>query len=346
MTMSDSTAVRVALIGYGFVGQKFHAPLIASTRELRLAVVASRQKERVLSALPDVEVTDAQTALAHRDIELVVIASPNDSHFSLARVALQAGKHVIVDKPFTTTLAEARQLADLARASGRLLSVFQNRRWDSDFLTVKAVISEGLLGEVLHFESRIDRFRPQIRDRWRERPGPGSGLWFDLGPHLVDQALQLFGMPQQISATLCRQRPTAQTDDWAHVILDYGRRKIILHCSLLAASGSPRFMVHGMNASVIKRLPDQQESQLLAGLKPGDRRWGVDADFALMFDSSGSGPREIEPRRGDYREFYRAIARALTAGGPNPVTPEEAIQVMTIMEAAVRSSDRGRNVPV
>jgi predicted dehydrogenase len=343
--MSDST-VNVALIGYGFAGQRFHVPLIASTRELRLAVVASRQRELVMSALPDVEVTDAQTALMHRNIDLVVIASPNDSHFSLARDALQAGKHVIVDKPFTTTLAEARQLADLAHASGRLLSVFQNRRWDSDFLTVRAVISEGLLGEVLHFESRIDRFRPQIRDRWRERAGPGSGLWFDLGPHLVDQALQLFGMPRQISATLCRQRPAAQTDDWAHVILDYGRRQIILHCSLLAASGSPRFMVHGMNASVMKRLPDQQEAQLLAGMKPGDQGWGVDADFALLYDGSGGGPREIETRRGDYREFYRAIARALTAGGPNPVTPEEAIQVMTIMEAAVRSSDRGQKIPV
>jgi len=337
------TDIRVALVGYGFVGRTVHAPLIEATPGLRLAIVASRQREIVLSELAAVEVTDPDTAFAHENIDLVVIASPNDSHFSLARAALQAGKHVVVDKPFTTTLREARELTALSHAQGRLLSVFQNRRWDSDFLTVRTVIEQGVMGDVLHFESHMDRFRPQVRDRWRELPGPGSGLWFDVGPHLVDQALQVFGMPQEITATLANQRVGAQTDDWAHVLLDYGRRKVILHCSLLVASGSPRFTVHGTRGSLIKRLPDQQESQLRAGMRPDDPQWGIDSDCASFYDGE-SPPREIASQRGDYGEYYRAIVMALNTGSPSPVSPEEAINVMTILEAAARSSAEGTTV--
>jgi predicted dehydrogenase len=336
--------IRVALIGYGFVGKTFHVPLIEATPGLRLAVVASRQKEVVLSELPAVEVTDPQTALAHENVDLVVIASPNDSHFSLARAALHAGKHVVVDKPFTTTVAEAQELSALAEAQDCLLSVFHNRRWDSDFLTVRTIIEQGLLGEVVHFESHMDRFRPEIRDRWRERPGPGSGLWFDLGPHLIDQALQLFGMPQNIAATLANQRAGAQTDDWAHVLLDYGSCKVILHGSLLAASGSPRFTVHGVRGSLIKRLPDPQESQLRAGMRPNDPRWGMDPDCASFFDGQGGPPQQIESQRGDYRQYYRAIVLALNTGSPNPVAPKDAINVMTVLEAAMRSSVTGTTI--
>jgi predicted dehydrogenase len=337
--------IRVALIGYGFVGKNVHVPLIRATPGLRLAIVASGQKEIVLSELPGVEVTDPQAALADKNIDLVVIASPNDSHFPLARAALEAGKNVIVDKPFTTTVAEARELSALSRAQSRLLSVFHNRRWDSDFLTVRNVIQQGILGEVLHVESHMDRFRPHVRDRWRERPGPGSGLWFDLGPHLVDQALQLFGMPRKVRATIAHQRIGAQTDDWADVLLDYGRLKVILHCSLLAASGSPRFTVHGTDGSLIKRSPDQQESQLLAGIKPDDARWGMDSDFAAFFDGRNGAPHQIEPQRGDYTQYYREIAMALiTAGHPNPVAPDDAIAVMRVLEAAISSSARGDTV--
>jgi predicted dehydrogenase len=332
------------LIGYGFAGKTLHVPLIEATPGLRLAVVASRQKETVLSELPAVQVTDPQTALAHENVDLVVIASPNDSHFSLARAALQAGKHVVVDKPFTTTLGEARELSALSYAQGCLLSVFHNRRWDSDFLTVRTVIEQGLLGDVLHFESRMDRFRPQVRDRWREQPGPGSGLWFDVGPHLIDQALQLFGLPENLTATLANQRAGAQTDDWAHVLLNYGRRKVILHCSLLVASGSPRFMVHGTRGSLIKRLPDPQESQLRAGMRPNDPHWGMDPDCGSLLDGQGSS-REIACQRGDYGQYYRQLVSALK-GSANPVVPEDAINVMTVLEAAARSSAEGVTVSV
>ena len=205
--------IRTALIGFGFVGKTFHAPLIRSVPGLKLSVVSSRHPEKVWEDLPGVQVmADPEEAATHADVDLVVIASPNETHVPLATAALSAGKHVIVDKPFTITLAEARRLGELSRAKQRLLSVFQNRRWDSEFLGARAIIEERRLGEVLHFESHIDRFRSEVRQRWREVAGPGAGLWYDLGPHLVDQTLQLFGLPKNVSAKLVssalRRRPT------------------------------------------------------------------------------------------------------------------------------------------
>ena len=194
----SAPSIHVALIGYGFAGHTFHAPLIAATPGLRLSVVGSRDAGKVQADHPEVAVlADPFAAATDARADLVVIATPNDSHAPLARAALAAGKHVVVDKPFTLDLAQARGLAALAAQHGRLLSVFQNRRWDSDYLGIRQVIDDGLLGEVAHFESHIDRYRPQVRERWREQAGPGSGLWWDLGPHLVDQALHLFGLPQK-----------------------------------------------------------------------------------------------------------------------------------------------------
>ena len=185
--------VRVALIGFGFVGKTFHAPLIQSVPGLELTLVSSRHPELVRKSLPQAQVLDEPEDVAkHAGVDLVVIASPNETHVPLATAALNAGKHVIVDKPFTITLAEARRLRDLSRSKGRLLSVFQNRRWDSEFLGARQVIEDGRVGEVRHFESHFDRFRPEIRDRWREAGGPGAGLWYELGPHLADQALPAF----------------------------------------------------------------------------------------------------------------------------------------------------------
>jgi predicted dehydrogenase len=336
---------RVALIGYGFAGKTFHAPLIEATDGLKLTIVASRQPEAVLADYKNVAVTNPEAAVVHPDIDLVVIASPNDTHFSLAQKALQAGKHTIVDKPFTTTLAEAHALAALATKQNRVLSVFQNRRWDSDFLTVKAVMEQDLLGEVLHFESHIDRFRPEVRTRWREQPGPGSGLWFDIGPHLIDQALHLFGLPEGVNAVMAQQRAQAQTDDWAHVVLDYGRRKVILHASILAAGGTARFTVHGTRGTLVKRFIDQQEKQLIAGIRPSHANWGLDPDNAIFFDGAGS-TQEIKSQRGDYRRYYSAIAEAIAGQAANPVPPDQAIAVMTILETAFQSAAQGRALPV
>ena len=203
----------VALLGYGYAGRTFHAPLIVSVPGLRLTAVGSGNPAKVHVDLPEADVGTVEEVLARPGIDVVVIATPNDTHVDLARRALEAGKHVVVDKPFTLTLAEARELALLAGRTGRQLSVFHNRRWDADFLTVQRLIAGGELGEIVHFEAHFDRYRPEVRPRRRETSVPGGGLWYDLGPHLVDQALRLFGPPSAVYGDLTRQREGAQAID-------------------------------------------------------------------------------------------------------------------------------------
>jgi predicted dehydrogenase len=306
-------------------------------------VVASRDSAKVHADLPEVAVIGDPMDMTAQDIDLIVIASPNDSHAPHARAALAAGKHVVVDKPFTLDVVEARELVDLAEQQNRLVSVFQNRRWDSDFLSIKQGIVNGLVGAVKHFESHIDRFRPTVRHRWRESDGPGSGIWFDLGPHLVDQALQLFGLPDRVQASLALQRAGAQSDDWAHVLLEYGSCRVILHAGMLVAGGSSRFVVHGDKGSLVKRKPDQQEPQLLAGMRPGSADWGTDADDMLLYDGSGE-EQTIPAVSGDQRLYYRGIAEALRGKAANPVTPAQAIAVMAVIQSASLSARSGQSV--
>ncbi|MBN9414237.1 MAG: oxidoreductase [Candidatus Eremiobacteraeota bacterium] len=326
--------VRVGLIGYGFVGQTFHAPLIQSTPELELAVVASSRPDQVQADLPEVEVSTPQALLARPDLDLVVIASPNETHFPLARTALMSGKHVVVDKPFTLDLAEAQELISLT--GDRVLSVFHNRRWDSDYLAVRAAIADGLIGRVVHFESHFDRYRPEVRDRWRERQGPGSGVWFDLGPHLLDQALQLLGQPLEVETTLARHRPGAQTDDWAHCLLRYEGCCAVLHASMLVASGSPRFVVHGEKGSLIKRQGDLQEAQLKAGFRPGSEDWGYDPDPLEFWNSAGQ-MTPLQAPRGCQQAYYAQVRDAVLGRGPNPVTAQQALDVMRILDGPKRT---------
>ncbi|HED4182478.1 oxidoreductase [Enterobacter mori] len=339
--MNKAKTINIALIGYGFVGKTFHAPLIQSIEGLTLAVVSSRDEEKVKRDLPDVlVVATPEEAIQHPDVDLVVIASPNATHAPLAALALNAGKHVVVDKPFTLDMQEARELIALADEKQRLLSVFHNRRWDSDFLGIKQVIEEGRLGKVKLFESHIDRFRPEVRVRWREQNVPGSGLWFDLGPHLIDQTLQLFGLPQSVQGNIATLRDGAEINDWAHVVLNYPEHKVILHASMLVAGGTSRFTVHGDKASVVKARIDQQEAQLLAGVIPGSESWGEDSDDMVLFDAAGDATRLKTPK-GDQRQYYINVRDALTGTIGNPVHPVEALAVMAVLEAAVRSSETG-----
>ncbi|QQP99401.1 oxidoreductase [Lysobacter enzymogenes] len=341
--MSEPTPLRVALIGYGFAGKTFHAPLIAATPGLELAVVGSSDAAKVGADLPAVAVVaDPLQAATDARAELVVIATPNHSHAPLARAAMAAGKHVVVDKPFTLNLAEARELAALAQRHDRLLSVFQNRRWDSDYLGIKQAVESGRLGAIAHFESHIDRFRPQVRERWREQAGPGTGVWWDLGPHLADQALQLFGPPERVFASLALQREGAVVADWAHVVLEYPRLRAILHAGMLAAGGSPRFLVHGSSGSLLKAHADRQEAQLLAGLTPGAPGWGEDPDPLHWF-----GPARAEhwpTPAGDQRGYYAAVRDAIRGQGLNPVPPEQAVALMAVLEAAAESAAQGRAI--
>jgi predicted dehydrogenase len=337
--------IRVALIGYGYVGRTFHVPLIRATPGLELVAIASSRPERVHADLPGIPVVASpEEAVALPSIDLVVIATPNDTHVSIATTALNAGKHVVLEKPLAPTLDEARALASLAKSTQRVLTVFQNRRWDGDFLAITDLLARNALGEVSHFESHFDRYRPLVRDRWRERAGVGSGLWFDLGPHLIDQALRLFGLPDRVTASLAAQRDGAQSDDWAHAILEYPRLRVILHTSVLVAARMPRFIVHGRTGSWIKYGVDAQERLLIAALTPDGAASIDDGERAVLVDAMSGTEKEIAISCGDYRQFYLQVRDALNGAGSNPVPPEQVVPVIAVLEAAIRSSAEGRAI--
>lgn len=344
MTVGED--IRVALIGYGYAGKTLHAPLIQSVPGLQLVVVGSSRPDKVLADLPGVMVCSAEEAATHPDVDLIVIATPNDSHFPLASAALLAGKHVVVDKPFTVTLAEARGLVSLAEKQERLLSVFHNRRWESESLAAKAVVESGALGEIVHFEAHMDRFRPVVRQRWREDTGPGAGLWFDLGPHLIDQALHLFGLPQTVNASFAVQRRGGETDDWAHVQLNYDRLRVVLHASLLAAGGVARSVLHGTRASWVKRGADVQETQLRGGMRPTETGFGVDLDPGILYDGATGEETAIPAPVGNEVAYYAGIRDAVLGLGPNPVPPEQALAVMAVLERSFESGARGQVLPL
>jgi predicted dehydrogenase len=339
----------VGLVGYGFAGQTFHAPLIAAAPGLTLTAVASSAPDRVAADWPGLPVEASPAALfARDDIALAVIATPNASHYPLASAALAAGKHVVVDKPFTVNLAEAVALRDQAAAAGLTLTVFHNRRWDGDFLTLRQLIAGGALGAVVYLESHFDRYRPLVRGRWREQAGPGSGLWYDLGPHLLDQALVLFGAPETICADLVAQRAGAVTDDYFHVQLRYGPLRVILHATMLAPAPGPRFSVHGARGSYVKLGLDTQEDQLKAGQRPPEAGWGADPlDGVLtLWSDDVSATRPLPTLPGDYPAFYTAMRDAIQGAGPNPVPPDQAITVMALLELARESAATGRTLTV
>lgn len=313
--------IHVALVGYGMAGKVFHAPVIQAVPGLRLVTILSSQPQKVHSDWPEVWVSASlEEIVENSQIDLVVIATPNNTHYELARRALEAGKHVVVDKPFTLFAHEARALQALAQAQGRVLAVFQNRRWDGDFITLRKIVEAGALGEVVYFESHFDRYRPVVQNRWREQPGPGSGLWYDLGPHLADQALLLFGWPQAVYADIGMQRYGAQADDYFHVLLRYPRLRVVLHASALVPGGSPRFVVHGTQASLVHHGLDGQEKALRAGLRPGEPAWKPDGCEAwLRRPEQAPEPVVVEP--GDYRRFYEGVRDAIQGKGPTRCRP-------------------------
>lgn len=334
--------LRVALVGYGYAGRTFHAPLIAAVDGLRLHAIVSGNGDAVRAGWPDAHhYTDLASALDDATIDLVVLATPNALHAGQAHAVLAAGKHVVVDKPFTVTVAEGEALVVHAERVGRVLSVFHNRRWDGDFLTVRALLEAGTLGEVTYLESRFDRYRPAVRDRWRERAGPGAGLWYDLGPHLVDQALLLFGPPTGITADIAALRDGAVVDDYFHVVLTYPRRRVVLHASTLVMANEARFAVHGTRGSLVTTGVDPQEDALKAGRTPGDASWGVDARPALLTVLEGEAAvrREVARIPGDYRRFYAGVRDAVLGVGANPVGGSDGVEVMRWITRALRRQD-------
>ncbi|WP_020655914.1 oxidoreductase [Massilia niastensis] len=338
--------LKVGVVGFGYASATFHAPLIRATPGLCLAAVASSAPDRVRQAVPEAEIHATPTAMYERpDIDLVVIATPNDTHFPLAREALEAGKHVVVDKPFVLDAAQARELTALAERKSLRLSVFHNRRWDGDFLTVRDLIAEGRLGRVVHFESHFDRYRPVVRTRWRESAAAGAGLWYDLGPHLLDQALQLFGKPDAIWLDVAQQRDAALADDWFHAVLKYGGMRAILHASALTAQAAPRFTIHGTEGSYVKHGLDLQEAALLAGTVQGEG-WADDPSEGLLTLRAGQGL--IEARHptcsGAYGRYYAEMRDAILLSRPVPVSAASACEVMDLIEAGTDSARCGKQI--
>jgi predicted dehydrogenase len=340
--------INTAVIGFGLAGRVFHAPMINSTEGFRLKTIYTTNSDsRALAGdlYPNTAVTaDLNEIFSDSDLHLIIIAAPNSCHYSLAEKGILAGKNVVVDKPFTIHSEDAGKLIRLAQKQQVLLSVYQNRRWDSDFRTLKKVVESGILGSLAEFESHIDKFRNYSKGNWREEDAPGSGLLYDLGPHMIDQALHLFGLPYAVTADLRIQRECAKTIDNFELILHYERLKVTLKVGMLVKIPSPRFILQGENGSFVKYGMDVQEDELAAGLTPLNKKnWGQEPKelhgriSAIVNGINIDGT--VESEAGDYREYYRNILQVLTKKGKLAVTPEQAANNIKIIEAAIRSSE-------
>lgn len=340
--------VQVGLIGYGLSGKVFHAPIIESVNGLQLKKVVSSNPQKVHADYPDAEVVaSVEELLTDEQIDLVVVATPNVTHFPYAQQALLSGKHVVVEKPFVNTSAEAEELIKLAEEKNLLLSVYQNRRWDNDFLTLKKTIESGTLGDIYSYEAHYDRYRPEVVNRWREQDLPGSGMLYDLGAHLIDQALHLFGLPKTVWGDVFKQRPDSKADDYFHLVLGYENGlRAILHSGSIVKQSGPRFQVHGSKGSFIKYGLDPQEDALRQGQKPGAPGWGKDQEQFYAEVTVGTGNLKIsgkaETLPGSYESFYKGIYDAITSGGPVPVPAVEAMNTIKVIETAIKSSREGR----
>jgi scyllo-inositol 2-dehydrogenase (NADP+) len=345
--------IDVGLIGFGLAGRSFHAPVIRAVPGLRLAAILQRSGNEAAERYPDVRIVRTlEELLAVQEIRLVVIATPNDSHYPLAQQCLAAGRDVLVDKPFTTTLEEAVALVQFAKQQGRLLTVYQNRRYDGDFQAIAQLVASGAMGRIVRFESNYDRFRPQLRaGAWRERSGPGTGIFFDIAPHLIDHALLLFGLPQALTADIRMEREGAVADDAFDLAFHYPHGlRADLRSSILAAVARPRFTLHGTQGAFIKQTVDPQESNLRSGHIPTDAAWGKEPEenwgLLTLSENGALTQRRVPSANCDYRDFYANLRDAILGKTKLVVTPEWALDLMRLLELARLSSNERRTVSV
>ena len=350
--MSETGELAVGLIGYGLGGSAFHAPLVAATPGMRLAAVVTRNEARradVRRRYPGARVVDDTDALLamSRELDLLIVSSPNVTHVPYARRALEAGRHVVVDKPFASTSDEARELGALAERVGRLAIPFQNRRWDGDFLTVQRLVRAGALGTVHRFESRFERLRSRVKPGWAA-PGAAEraeGIVYDIGSHLIDQALVLFGPVVELSAELSRRHPEVVVEDEAFVSLLHANGvRTHLHMSAMAAQSGARLSVWGSRAAYVKHGLDGQEAALRAGGDPSARGWGVEPRDHWGWLGAGDERRHEPTDAGAYPAFYAAVAQAIRAGGPLPVTIPQAMATLDVIAAVFRAARERRVV--
>ena len=358
MSSSQQSPIRAAVLGYGLAGSVFHAPLIASVAGMEVAVIVTANPERQARArrdYPSARVLPSADALFADPtaVDLVVVATPNDSHLALGMAAIQAGLPVVIDKPFTATSADARQLIDAAAAANVPLTVFQNRRWDSDFRTLQALLTSGALGDIVRFESRYERYRPTVNaDAWREHAAPqeAGGLLFDLGAHLIDQALVLLGEPVSVYAESDARRPGAQVDDDTFVALRFANGSVAhLWMSVLVRYLAPRYRVIGSRGLYEKYGLDTQEDLLRTGGRPDDEGWAREPEsiWGRLYTDIGevSVAAVAKSLPGSYETFYQMVRDAIRAGGPLPVDPHDALKTIRVIEAARASATSGQVIP-
>jgi predicted dehydrogenase len=359
-----ASEIGVAVVGYGLGGRVFHAPFVSAVPGLKLEVIVQRRGDEAAKAYPDVRILRSfEEALADKAVQLVVVSTPNETHFSLAKQTLEAGKHVVIDKPFAATSEQAKELVQLAQKKGLKVVPFHNRRWDGDFLTVKKLLEKNAVGRLVTFESHFDRFRPiQRPNTWKEAGDDANGMLFDLGPHLVDQALALFGAPETITASVRKDREQTEIEDAFDITLSYtiGGRGLLAHCrtSYLACDNAARFLLHGTTGSFRKYGLDPQEPALVGGAKvprlgSGDNwleepesAWGVLTVAPEPADPGTLVKREVKTERGDYRGFYANVRDAINGDAEQIVRAEDGYRVIKLLEMARVSSKEGRTLQV
>jgi scyllo-inositol 2-dehydrogenase (NADP+) len=351
--------IKVAVVGFGLAGRVFHAPFVNAVPGLKLEAIVQRRGDEAAKAYPSARILrSVEEALNDASIQLVVVGTPNETHYSLAKQALLAGKHVVIDKPFAATSAEAKELGEIAVERGLVLAPFHNRRWDGDFLTVRKLLKEKAVGRLVTYESHFDRFRPLPREAtWKESGNAANGLLFDLAPHLVDQALSLFGTPDGITASVRRDRDQTDIEDAFDITLEYPRLRAHCRSSMLACDAAPRFLLHGTKGSFKKYGLDPQEPALVAGAKvprmgEGDwlaedeSQWGTLTVAPVPADPGTLVKTPVKTEFGDYRNYYANVCDAINGAAKLAVTPEDGYRVIRLLELARQSSAEGCTLPV
>jgi scyllo-inositol 2-dehydrogenase (NADP+) len=343
--------IGVGLIGFGLAGRSFHAPVIRAVPGLRLVAILQRSGSEAAEAYPDVRVVRTMDELlAIDEIRLIVIATPNETHYPLAKQSLEAARDVVVDKPFATTYQEAADLIQLANERGRLVTVYQNRRFDGDFQAIQQLVRSGTLGRIVRFETNYDRFRPKLKaNAWREKVVPGAGILFDIGPHLIDHAMMLFGRPQAIAADIRVEREGGLADDAFDITFHYpNSMRAVLSSNILAATQRPRFLLFGTQGAFLKQTFDPQENNLRRGEIPKGTPWGAEPeeDWGVLTLSDGvtSTQRRVPSAVCDYRDYYANIRDVLLGKAEPFVTAQQALNVMRALELARESSATRRTV--
>lgn len=344
--------IKTALLSFGMSGKVFHAPFIDLHPGFELVGAWERSKDEFTAQYPNSKRYDSMESILHDEtIDLVIVNTPTYTHYEYAKLSLEANKHVVVEKAFTTTVSEAVELKELAERKNRKLSVYQNRRWDSDFRTVQDVLVQGVLGDPVEVSFSYERFSPELSYKThKEEKGPGAGIVKDLGPHLIDQALYLFGLPDSVFAKLAVTRELSEVEDYFKILLFYPTLTVQLKGGYFFKEPTPSFVVHGKKGSFLKSRNDVQETQLLNGIKPDDSAYGLEPESEygiLHYEKNGESIREEVPTMlGIYMEFYEGVHHSIADGGNEPVTADEGINVMKIIEAAFKSDEEGRVIPL